>query len=164
MRYSNSEHFYRSGWSGINIEPDPTAFKKLASRRLRDTNLNIGISSQEGTMNFYKFSPSTHSTFSDADAETFSKAGFQIISKEPVRVATLANVLKEYCKADKIDFLSVDTEGFDLEVLKGMDWNLYKPTVICAEDPACKDVLEPLGYSVIGQTRFNIIYKVTTKL
>lgn len=132
-RFSNTKRFYDKGWSGINIDPNPVLIRKFETQRKRDRNLALGIGIKEGALAFYEFFPSTISTISSKEAVSYKRTGFKLISKNKVPVRTLRSVLKEYSKGKKIDFLSIDTEGTDLEVLQSNDWNNFKPKVICVE-------------------------------
>jgi len=63
-----------------------------------------------------------------------------------VTVTTLAQVLKEYDLLDQqIDLLKIDTEGFDLMVLKGFPWGNIQPKMVICEFEDAKTL--PLGYS-----------------
>lgn len=132
-RFSNTKRFYLKGWQGINIEPDPQNFKKFVSFRKRDINLNVGIGSREATLIFFKFFPDTSSTFSKEEASKNKKQGFKLLKEMKIKVFPLASVLGKYCKNRSIDFITIDTEGYDLEVLKGNDWLKFRPTVLCIE-------------------------------
>lgn len=65
---------------------------------------------------------------------------------ERVTVTTLEQFLDEQGIADQtIDFLKIDTEGFDLNVLKGVAWGACSPRVILCEFEDAKTT--PLGYT-----------------
>lgn len=130
---SNTKRFYNRGWHGINIEPNPILFKKLQKKRKKDINLNIGISNQQSQLNFYIFDPHSLSTFSKKQANIYKMNGNKIIKKTNIKTVQLKEVFKKYVKNNKIDFISIDTEGYDMLVLKSNDWNKYQPTIICVE-------------------------------
>ncbi|MHB9129364.1 MAG: FkbM family methyltransferase, partial [Candidatus Humimicrobiaceae bacterium] len=121
-RFSNTKRFYLRGWTGINIEPDVDNWQKLSSQRKRDINLNIGIGESESSLEFYKFIPHTLSTFSKEEADNYVGQGYKLEKVVLVEVKKLEDILAEYCKGD-IDFMSIDTEGFDMQVLKSNNWN-----------------------------------------
>ena len=131
--FSNTKRFYKKGWRGINIEPDLNNFQKFKDQRKRDINLNCGIATTNSKLTFYKFFPDTLSTFSKSEANKYKKQGYKLQEKKDVEVQPLSDVLSQYCKKGNIDFFSVDTEGFDLDVLKSNDWNKFKPKLICIE-------------------------------
>ena len=131
---NNTKRFYKRGWSGINIEPDVNKFKKIKKYRKRDINLCCGVGSKNDQLIFYKMSHDTISTFSEATARQSEKDGYKVLQKIPFKIITLKDICDSYIKDKKIDFMSIDTEGYDMEVLKGNDWNRYRPKLICIED------------------------------
>jgi len=132
--FSNTKRFYDRGWSGVNIEPNPTLFKRLVGQRPRDINLNLGLGISCGKFPFYLVSADTLSSFNKIDAERNCKIhNEEIIETIDIPMQTLQNIFDEYVKESKVDFLSVDVEGFELDVLQGNDWDKYRPTLILIE-------------------------------
>lgn len=135
VRFSNTNRFYQKGWYGINIEPDPELFEKLKERRKRDINLNIGIGNKNEKLYLLKFFPNTVSTFSKESARKYKRYGFKLVKKIKIEVKKLSDLLEKYCKNKQIDFMSIDTEGYDLQVLKSNNWDKWRPKIICIEAP-----------------------------
>jgi FkbM family methyltransferase len=169
-RFSNTMRFYKRGWKGINIEPNTVNWKLFEMYREKDVNLNIGIGKKEGVLTFYTMDPPTLSTFSQDQAIEYQKKGFQIVSKTKVQIIPLRNVIKKYSKGRKIDFLSVDVEGFEMEVLKSNDWKTNRPSIICIETAnpntegseqldTIRSFLEKQGYAFIMNHKDNAFYK-----
>lgn len=131
-RFSNTKRFYRRGWTGINIEPNPYSYKKLCLSRRNDVNLNVGIGMTGSKLPFYFFLPETLSTFSLKDKERVQSQGYQCLGKIETPICKLREILKRYCR-QKIDFLSIDVEGFEFEVLRSNDWLKFHPEVVCVE-------------------------------
>ncbi len=132
-RFSNTYRFYKKGWRGINIEPNINNYKKFIIARSKDMNLNIGIGTKTGSLTFYIFFPDTLSTFSTKEALEYEKMGFKKIKELKVYVKRLDKVFLKYRHKDKVDFLSIDTEGFEMEVLKSNNWKKFRPKIICIE-------------------------------
>ncbi len=59
--------------------------------------------------------------------------------------------LKDIIKAQGVDFLNIDAEGVDLEVLKTHDWNIY-PSIIAIEGDEASDFLGEKGYTLVAMT------------
>lgn len=158
-RFSNTKRFYLRGWRGINIEPEPTRAVKFNVSRPKDINLNIGVANKTGELKFYIFNPPTLSTFSKRKAEDYQKQGFELKKTSNIKVQTLGDVLKKYHQG-YIDFFSIDTEGFDFEVLKSNNWNKFRPKVICIESSQknVDKLLSKLGYKRIYKTDVNSIF------
>jgi len=132
FKFNNTFMFYKRGWRGINVDPNPSTKMIFDAIRPNDFTYNCGIAKKAGLLTFHIFADNMYSTFSDKEALQNLRDGKQLIHSLKVDVLPLKSLLRSVdCR--KIDFLSVDTEGFDFEVLKSNDWTKYKPTVICVE-------------------------------
>lgn len=170
--YSNTAMFYAQGSRGINIEPDPLLFKRIARKRRGDINLQMGIGNSSGTMPFYVMSAKTLSTFSEQEAKVLcDRHGHSIRDVIEVRVEPLRHILDEYCNGTFPDFLSLDTEGFDELILGDLEEISSLPKVICVESreygvSGLQDsnatellrILKPLGYMLFADTYINAIF------
>jgi FkbM family methyltransferase len=168
-RFNNTMRFYKKGWRGINIEPDPRVFKKIVRNRPQDINLNIGISKKPSSLPFFIFDPDTLSTFSQDSADVYVKEGFLLREVLNINTETLSQVLMKYASGIPIDFISVDTEGYDLEVLQSCDLLSTRPTLICVETERQSSVsseglnieayLISMRYKKVYDNGLNSIYK-----
>jgi FkbM family methyltransferase len=127
--------FHRAGWRGINIDADPEAIRRFAAARPGDINLCVGISDAPGTLTFHIFNEPALNTFDERLArEREQLPGYRLLRREPVPVERLDAVLARVLPAGQaIDFLSVDVEGYDLQVLSSNDWERFRPRVVLAE-------------------------------
>jgi FkbM family methyltransferase len=126
--------FYERGWRGVNIEPNADEFKKIIQARPRDSNYNVGISDTEGTLPFYQAAGGEDalSTFDKANAETLSKKRGTTFKEIPIPVTTLTKILRQ-AALPEISFVSIDVEGFEKQVLRGIDFKEFRPAVFCIE-------------------------------
>ena len=130
---SVTKAFYDLGWRGINIEPVHAVFRRLAADRLRDINLEMGISNCSKTISFFECeSSSTHSTFCPVEAEHRARLGLKYQVRH-VPVMTLAQVCEQHVRG-AIDFLSIDAENLEREVIEGNDWARWRPQILVIED------------------------------
>lgn len=130
--HSVTKFFYERGWHGINIEPIPRLIKPFNSKRPRDINLNYAVSSKKGTLRFREYPKHDgYSTFSEKSKKEHAKQNLPYKDYD-VKVDSLENIFAEH-KVSQIDFLKVDVEGFEEEVLKSNDWKMYRPTIVCIE-------------------------------
>lgn len=137
---SVTKFFYDSGWTGINIEPNPTQFKTFKQLRKRDINIQVGVSDKKGELIFREY-PNGMSTFSEEVIDIVEeKKGSRPNHKDyKVQVTTLEDIFNEY-NIKNINFLKIDVEGFEYEVIEGNDWEKYRPEVLCIEaDHIVKD-------------------------
>ena len=134
-RYSNTNFFYRSGWSGINIEPNPDAIRIFQRARPRDINLQLGVSDQSGSLNYHQFDEPALNTFDEELAQSrLAKTSYKLKKIVPVRVETLGEILAQHLPANQeVDFLSIDVEGLDLKVLRSNDWARFRPKYVVVE-------------------------------
>ena len=132
--FSNTQIFYDSGWRGINIDALPGSMHSFARYRPRDVNLEIAIGQTRSVSKFYVFNVPALNTFDEELARSRDHAPFRIERVIEIPLLPLADVLGEHLPAGTdIDFLSVDVEGWDLEVLKSNDWTRFRPKVVLAE-------------------------------
>jgi FkbM family methyltransferase len=130
---SVTRHFYDLGWRGINIEPAGEPFQKLVQARPRDVNLNLGVAETEGTLKLFKSPPEAGwSTFSKELAAHHRNAGIDL-EEVTVPVTTLAQICDEHVASQTIDFMSIDVEGFERQVIEGGDWKRYRPRIVVVE-------------------------------
>lgn len=166
-KMSNTKRFYDRGWTGINIEPSPTRFSLFPLFRPRDMNLNIGLGSKNETLTFYDFDPPTLSTFSEEHAKSYQNQGFTLVSTNKVKVKRLSEILSTYSEITDIDFLTIDSEGLDLEILEGNDWKKFRPILICIElnQPGFEGYshqeafFKKHKYELVAATLHNAIYR-----
>src|SRR6187549_1146013 len=130
IKFNNTFLFHNKGWSGINIEPNPSRLWWFKIFRKSDTNLNIGIGKEKSEIDFYVFYTHTLSTFDKNSADEYQKMGHKIKKIIKVPILPLSSVLEKYAKNKEIDIMSIDTEGYDMNVLESNDWNRFKPRFI----------------------------------
>ena len=135
-RFSITQKLSLSGWRGINIDANPDCFDAFQEMRKRDINLICGISDVESELTYYKFHEPALNTFSKEKYESLIKETHYKL-KETLKISTqrLESVLSKYVPENtEIDLMSIDVEGFEMNVLKSNDWNRFSPNVILLED------------------------------
>jgi FkbM family methyltransferase len=131
---SNTYLFYQNGSAGVCVEPDPELCAYFKRKRKRDTCLNIGISvNGVKESQLYVMSVRALNTFSKETADRLVKdEEKQIENIVPVSMMPINQVIERYYSVWP-NLVSLDTEGFDLEILQSLDFERYRPEVICAE-------------------------------
>ncbi|MDB6095843.1 MAG: FkbM family methyltransferase [Francisellaceae bacterium] len=129
---SVTHFFYLKGWRGINIEPIEEYYNNFKQYRKEDINLKMGISNQEGFLTFYQINASGLSTFDKAIAKKSQGQGLTLTKINKIPVSTLTAILKKH-HLNPIHFLKIDVEGFEKNVLEGLDLTRYRPQVIVIE-------------------------------
>jgi FkbM family methyltransferase len=132
VNLSVTKWFYDLGWSGLNIEPNKQLFDRLAADRSRDINLNCGAGATASEAQFFEPDVGELSSF-DSRVQDKAQSNGVPGSTRTVAVAPLTDLLKLHCPGRAIDFLKIDVEGWEAEVLKGLDLRQYRPIVIVIE-------------------------------
>ena len=134
IRFSNTYFFYKKGWSGINIDAIPASMNNFNKIRPKDINIGKGVGIKNNQLTFYQFNESALKTFCKEEAFSKNKHGYKIIKSNLIKVDTLENILDKYMPENtQIDFLNIDAEGKDEEVLISNNWEKYKPNFILIE-------------------------------
>lgn len=123
--------FYERGWRGLNVEPSPDWIAKLNEFRPRDINVQAALSDKPGTATFHDIAGGQLGTLHSEFAQRHADAGMERRTYT-VPVLILADLCEQHAPRD-IHFLKVDVEGFEGAVLRGMDFNRFRPWVLCIE-------------------------------
>lgn len=134
IRFSNTYLFYRRGWRGINIDAEPGSMQQFRKLRPRDVNVESGVAMESGKLPYFRFNEPALNTFDYAEAKLKDRPPYRLVEQVDVAVRRLDDLLAEYLPPGQaIDFLTIDVEGKDREVLESNDWCLYRPRFILAE-------------------------------
>jgi len=135
-RFSNTFAFYKRGWRGINIDAMPGSMRAFNKFRQRDINLEMGVGLDSCVLDYYLFNEPALNGFSKeiSDERHFSASDYRILKIIPVYIRPHSQILDEYLpKGQVIDFMSIDVEGLDYDVLKSSNWKKYRPKIILVE-------------------------------
>ena len=130
---NNTYLFYLNGWRGLNIDAENEYINLFKKYRPFDISVCVAISDIESELLFYKSSHKEVSTLNSDIYKQFSKIWSY---EKPIVVNSLRldTILKKYLPENSvIDFLSIDVEGHEFQVLKSIDLIKYKPKVILLE-------------------------------
>lgn len=129
---SVTKHFYDLGWSGINVEALPEQHALIAAERPRDTNLQLAVSTSAGPLTMHRVPGTGLSTSLSFFADQHAKAGFSVEAVD-VPTATLRQICEQYASGRVIDFLKIDVEGAEADVIASGDWKRFRPRVLLVE-------------------------------
>ena len=130
--HSNTKFFEESlGWTGLCVEPNPLAFKKLRQERPDCINVEGGISTESGTMEFLQLEGYTAQL--SGWVESIDPVMAQRIDREQAEHGGTRKIIRVPSyrldslfikhKFRHIDFLSIDVEGAELEAVKSIDFD-----------------------------------------
>lgn len=150
-RFSNTYYFYKKGWKGINIDAMPNSMKVFDKLRKRDINIEAAISNEKIILTYYEFNETALNGFSKPISLMRNELeNYSIVDSYPITTKTLDEVLNTFIKEipEEIDFITIDVEGFDFNVLRSLDLNKYRPGLILIE--MLSETLEDIIYNEIS--------------
>lgn len=150
---SNTDHLEQIGWDGLCIEPHPDLYPECVANRSCPV-INSAASDRTGTLEFVKIEE--HPVCHSGILETFwAKHRLDEIKHSIISVVTerLAKILSDNSAPRFIEYLDIDVEGHEIEVLNGVDFNQTQFGTIGVEvKPESQkfhdisDILAPHGY------------------
>lgn len=167
---NNTYFFYTHGSRGVLVEPNVEMCKKLRAVRPGDTTLEAGIGvTAMREADYYLMTESAWNTFSKEEAEHMTRATGGAIKIERVIKMPLLDIndvmSQHFGKAPT--FLSIDAEGLHLAILKTIDYQRFRPAIICVETlvsgsnqaiPEIPAFMTSQGYVERGGTFVNTIF------
>ncbi len=175
VQFSNTKFYEEAlGWKGICVEPIPEHFESLVINRPNSACINACIAEVPGTATFQRVkSKDPHTEMLSGLLDKYcsrhlnrtlratekDRGEIEMIEVECIRLDTIL----DQNQVTHIDYLSIDTEGGELAILKSIDFNRYDITVIGVENnyssPDFKAFMENSGYTLVGQLGDEIYLK-----
>lgn len=129
---STTKYFSLLGWRGINIEPVPQFFAEIARDRLNEVNLPCVVGRQRGTVTLHLLRDLGMSTISPTQLALVDPAERIGEQRVEVEMRSLADICAEFVTGE-IDFLKIDAEGAEGDVIAGADWQRFRPRLLVIE-------------------------------
>ena len=174
LQGNNTYLLYKKGWQGLNFDVSQKTIELFDFFRKKDINIYCGITNKKGYKKlFFRKKLNMLNTLNKDIAKIHFLNGY---NSRTIKVNTLNYFLKKfYGNKKKIDLLKIDTEGEEINVLKSIDFKIYKPRLISIEihnqKQMYKDDLEyyksneiykfliSKKYSLIWKNYFSFIFK-----
>lgn len=169
-KFSNTALLYENGSRGINAEPNPASFIRFQNLRKQDINLNAGVSKVTGQEKYYVMDVPALNTFSMSSAMEYVSEGHTLLSEVMLPMLAVSEISQRHFNGMWPDFLSLDVEGMDLEILQSLQYDCDQLHVICVEtisysrdrsgvkDKGLIEFLQNMGYFVYADTYINSIF------
>lgn len=171
FRFSNTYLFYKRGWRGINIDATPGSMKLFKKCRPRDINIETAVSNSTKEINYYIFDePALNSFSSKLSKKRAADTKYKIEKVIKLWPKKLSEILDENLPLNThVDFMTVDVEGYEYEVLVSNNWGKYKPTYLLVEvlkgesekltNSKIYLLLKSKNYKALANTGRTIIFK-----
>ena len=158
IRSNNTYLMYKKGWGGINIDLNPLTIELFNVARPTDINICAAVSNKKSFKSlFFDNELSSLNTISENHTLFLNKAfGKKDLKKRKIKTTTLKNILNK-CNIKEVDFMNIDIEGHELEVLKNLDFKKLNIKVICVE------IVDYENYSKKIKTNKSKILKIMKK-
>jgi FkbM family methyltransferase len=158
------------GWRGVLAEPIRAAYDRMVECRPRSVCIYGAVSPEKGPLRFIysaadggmlsgtTFDPRHHARVEEESRRQHAQVEFLLVPAiHPNEVLRAAAALAPGGPdAKAIDFLSIDTEGTELDILKSIDWETFRPKLLCVENHFRErlqaDFLQGVGYRQTGKT------------
>jgi hypothetical protein len=165
-KLSNTFLFYERGFRGVCVEPNRELAAYIARKRPGDVVLNVGAGFTDAhEQDLFLLETETLSTFSKAESERMVELGYPVKAVEKIPLMPINDLLARFDPWP--NFVSLDAEGMDFDLLRAIDFTRFRPEVICVEtvefetgehDPAIAEFLVSKGHRVYAMTPVNTIF------
>lgn len=163
IRFSNTFAFYLRGWRGLTIDANASHVALHKKIRPKDISICCAVSNSEKNVVFTRFVEDSISSISEEFVKECTNT--PIVARELMVTRTLEGIFREHNVPFEFDFLAIDVEGHDFEVLSSISLGVYKPKLIVIEminfkfenryqNKICA-YLEQNGYELVAYYHFN---------
>ena len=144
---------FNRGWNGVNIDISKTSIDLFRISRSKDINLNLAITDYDGDVIYYQNSPINQQN-------SLIKSNEHQL-KIKIRCNKLDTVLAENA-IKNFDYLNIDVEGVELNVIRGLNFDKFSPKLISIENNnlSIKDYMESEIYKILTNNNYILINKI----
>ena len=122
---SLTQKLYKKGWHGVNIDISKTSIDLFKIARPKDININCAIGKVTEETIF----------FENSKINQQNSLIRQNLNQKEVEIKCYElNDILIFNKIEKVDYINIDTEGTELDVLKGLNFQKIKPSLLTIED------------------------------
>ncbi len=167
MHFSNTFHFYQKGWRGVCVEAHADFYPLLTQNRPDDALYHLAAGPEDlDRQAFYANALGSLSTLDRSQETRFaSRFGeyFSGFTEQTIEVRRLDTVLDNHIDLS-LDFASIDVEGYEVEVLRGLDLSRHHPRIFIIEshdtphETSLNKILLTHGYSRLCRIGPNLVY------
>lgn len=173
LTFSNTKIFYDIGWRGINIDATPGSMSAFEKMRPLDTNIVAGIADKKGEMYYHMFEEPALNCFDETIANDRINEGWALLERKVIKTYPINDILEKHLPlGQQIDFIDIDVEGYEFQILSQFDFEKYAPCYFLTEALEYQNedffeyqhnevfkLLSSKGYKVVAKTMRTIIWK-----
>ena len=155
---SVTKAFYDRGWNGINIEPMAEHFAQLKAGRPHDINLQAAVGDTQGEVTLYAPDIRGWATVATEVAQRHDRQNTPMHTSR-VPLMRLDEICAQYAPRD-IHFLKIDVEGYEKQVLAGMDFTRFRPWIVIVEaiNPQQNNLADKTWEAPLLENRYRSVY------
>ncbi|MBN8710078.1 MAG: FkbM family methyltransferase [Verrucomicrobia bacterium] len=169
-RFSNTWKFYQAGWRGINIDPTPGSMTSFREIRTEDVNLEVGVSYEAAMRKFYCYNEPALNGIDNDRREELKDTHYKLERILDIETLPLSEILRRHeSKFVSPNFLTIDVEGLEIEVLSSLDLNRYPfdfilieqrlPNLAALGDSDIWRFMTERGYKAVACTGRTVFYQ-----
>lgn len=132
--HSVTKHFYDKGWSGLNVEPNQVMLDRFVAERTNDINIGVAIGGRNSEIDLHIIGSTGLTTTVKSIASGHAVAGYATTGVKKVKMFTLETLFENYCMGRTVDFLKVDVEGAEPDVILPCKFQSNRPRIILIEN------------------------------
>ncbi|HEX2175755.1 MAG TPA: FkbM family methyltransferase [Nocardioidaceae bacterium] len=133
LRHSNTAMLHMKGWQGVTVEPMLQGFRAFQRFRPHAINVRAAIHNEKDSVTLYKFRGGLANTVMKERAEDMRESK-EVVGEEIVPALNLNGVFERHVpEGVRVNYLTVDIEGYDTEAILAFDLDKYRPDVVCIE-------------------------------
>lgn len=160
---SNTFYFYCTGNAGICVEPNPEVIEEIREVRQNDIVVNCGVGShaEDGTeIKYTRFARNNAlNTFSQNLVKQRVAEGFEVKDVINVPIISLDHLIEKYYGEKTPDYISIDAEAYEVNILKDFNFKKYKVKIFCIEKcNGVADIMKKNKYAIAAETPSNFIF------
>lgn len=158
---SNTFVFEQIGWKGVCIEPHPDIYKKLIKYRKCDC-FNAALSNNTNEdVDFFK--ANALSCLNEGMTESHKQRAEKNEKTEIIKVKTITfdKIMENYPNVKHIDFISLDVEGHEIQILENINFQKYSFgffTIEKSNPEKIKEIMQKNGYILFMEIGADIMF------
>lgn len=167
VRLSNTLLLHKFGWVGVNVDANEEAIVRFRQARPGDRNVWAAVSDSQRDVAYYRYpSPAANRIGPPDESDPRNVLGESPLSVTRMCTVPLNDLLAEHVRpGERIGFLNIDCEGEDLTLLRHLDWDRWRPTVVAVEAHGAEtvertvEVLTANGYECVGKMLVTLVFR-----